>query len=549
MWVLLSLVSVVSVASAIPDGVEPVPDTYHVTGPSPSPTHPPATSKGAKNVLLIVVDDLRPEVGAYGIGHVKTPNIDKLASTGVLFQRAYIQYSYCSPSRNSFMSGRRPDSTKAWTFEDHFREQGIGDKWSSLPQYFKERGYLTLGAGKIFHPSTPPSFDAPKSWDFFTWPGGCSSQKGKSGWPILEKGVKNVECKPAEAGCPAEAVMEGGHLWCKLDRSKLKVPLWDDLVAQTSIANLRQASKQQHPFFIAVGFHRPHIPFHFPAEFDIYPPASKIAAPAQRLPPKDMPQCAWHDGLCPSSLTSPCSAEQTAELRRAYYSSVSYMDSNVGKVLDTLNELGLANNTVVAFIGDHGFHLGEENLWGKMTNFELGVRIPLIFRVPWAQQAGTKTPALAEAVDLFPTLVEAAGLPMAKEGLEGRSLASVITAPPSKGTGNRQYAFSQFAKDGKNLEGVAQWVHRSGIEAMGYSVRSDNWRLTEWVRWDQHSWKPLWDQQVGLELYDHEGDFGQDFDRASPTRNLAADVQHAGIIRELRQALRDQFAPDLPVIV
>lgn len=145
--------------------------------------------------------------------------------------------------------------------------------------------------------------------------------------------------------------------------------------------------------------------------------------------------------------------------------------------------------------------------------------------------------------------MDTAGLPAAKERLEGRSLASVITAPPAKGTGIRQYTFSQFAKNGDNLEDVAQWVERSGIDAMGYSVRSDNWRLTEWVRWDQRNWKGLWDQQVGLELYDHEGDFGQDFDKATPTKNLAAEGQHAAVVGELRQVLRDQFAPDSQVIV
>lgn len=517
--------------------------------PSPPPLPAP---QGAKNILLFVVDDLRPDIGAYGAKFMHTPNMDKLAATGVLFQRAYIQYSFCAPSRNSFMTGRRPDSTQAFSFTTHFREHGVGEHWISMPQFFKEHGFLTLGAGKIFHNGVPPNFDAPKSWDFFTSPGSCAGVT--NGWPVLEDNIKNVACPPANQACERHAMIEGdGKHWCKLDRSKLKHPLADDVTVNVTVENLRRAKREARPFFIAVGFHKPHMPFHFPEEFDIYPPAAEIKPPQHPFPPKGMPLCAWHESDFGGNMWNK-PTNISGVFRRAYYSSVSYTDANVGMVLDELDSLDLAKDTVIALIGDHGWQLGEMNLWKKMTNFELGVRVPLLIRVPWAQQAGWHTPALVEAVDLYPTFVELAGFPSAAkpDGLEGRSLADVIAKPPAKGTGPKTYAFSQFAKTyawSDELQRQELWNDCTGcnhadIEVMGYSVRSDDWRLTEWVAWDKQAWVPLWDKQVALELYDHKGDFGEDLDEATPTENVAFLRENKAVVKELRQVLRKQFSHD-----
>lgn len=332
------------------------------------------------------------------------------------------------------------------------------------------------------------------------------------------------------------------------------MPLVDELTVNVTISNLQRAKREAKPFFIAAGFHKPHMPFHFPAEFDIYPPASKIAPPKRTTPPQDMPLCAWHEGNFDNKWDKPCN--DPGEFRKAYYSSVSYTDHNIGKLLDALEDLNLADTTAVSLIGDHGWHLGEMNLWRKMTNFELGVRVPLIIRAPWLHKSpGAKTPALAEAVDLFPTLVDLAGLPPAPahEELAGISLAPVLSAPPKSGTGLREYAFSQFAKDSihsaelqqKVLWGECTRCNRNDIEAMGYSVRSDAWRLTEWVAWNQSSWQPMWSEQVGLELYDHEGDFGEDLDKSAPEANVAADSKHKDVVEKLRQVLRQQFTPGL----
>ena len=259
----------------------------------PAPTPPPFTPPpGAKNVLFIAVDDLRPQLGAYGSSFMKTPHIDELAATGTLFQRAYVQYSFCAPSRNSFLTGRRPDATQAWSFMDHFRERGVGDKWTSLPEYFRRAGYWTVGAGKLFHPGVPPNFDASDafgnklSFDEFYYPGSCTGTT--NGWPILEPNITNVECVAATGGCPAKATTAGdGTHWCALDVTKLDAPLQDTLTVKKIVSWLNEAKAKQDadvksgasktPFFIGMGLHKPHLPFQYPSTLDgLYPLAEQV---------------------------------------------------------------------------------------------------------------------------------------------------------------------------------------------------------------------------------------------------------------------------------
>jgi iduronate 2-sulfatase len=219
-------------------------------------------------------------------------------------------------------------------------------------------------------------------------------------------------------------------------------------------------------------------------------------------------------------------------------------------VLHELQALNLAQNTAVVLFSDNGFHLGESNIWQKMTNFELGVRIPLIFRVPWAQRAGTATPAIAEAVDIFPTLVEVAGLPPVPEGLQGTSLAATIANPPAVGTGAKRFAFSQHARCelwSPELNRKVLWDMCLGrknweIAAMGYSIRSDGWRFTQWVKWNGTA--PIWAKSFGSELYDHRGDVGTDLDRSSPIQNLVDVPHNRFIVETLRNALQQQFNAD-----
>ena len=565
--------------------------------PTPAPTQPPTPGPplppppAAKNVLFIVVDDLRPNLGCYGHAFMRTPHIDALAATSLRFSRAYAQYSFCAPSRNSFMTGRRPDLTRAFNFIDHFRNT-TGAAWRSLPQYFKHNGYLTMGAGKIFHPELPPAKDVPYSWSSdevpYVSPDGCvGASVGNSG----------IDCVPSWQGCAnasnASTLVAGdAKHWCSVNVSEVRRaapaygqrPLADMKIADATIAQLRRGAAANsgadgggggRPFFVAMGLHKPHLPFAAPSEFhDMQLPLSQIAPPRHDKVPRGSPAAAWHPGgfgepACTYNTSVP--PEQAAVYRRAYYAAVSYTDSLVGEALAELAALGLENSTVVCFLGDHGWQLGEMDEWRKMTNWELGVRIPLLIRSPAhaATAAGVATPALAEAVDLYPTLAALAGLPppasQGESSLQGTDLSPLFAAPPANGTGPlKLYAFSQFGKGNTMHAGKLEpWntctkcdVHQ-GFDYFGYSLRDDRWRYTEWVAWNHSAARPLWGQYGaggGVELYDHEGDYGADMDAASETVNLAADGgcdsaaggQYGQLCARFSQALHEQFDNDLP---
>ena len=348
------------------------PDPLPVPGPAPGPK-PPSPSppkyptpapvpapKGAKNVVMIIVDDLRPEIGAYdGKWKMHTPNIDKLASGGLLFQRAYNQYAVCSPSRNSFMSGRRPDTTKVWNFKDDFRHApaddggNAGPAWITFPEAFKVNGYNTTGAGKTFHSGHPANFDQPYSWT--------------EGTPYV--GYNQL----GSPGCPDI----GTRAWCV-------VP--DDVVNQTTdyiIASRAVELLESHaahnvgPFAIFAGFIRPHLDWAAPQEYwDLYP-ADSIQMPTHRTFDKGAPKVAWVDGSYLDGKTldlggrkiepyTPFPANITLKWRHAYYAAVSFMDAQVGRVLDAIDANGFGENTIVGFLADHGYQLGEHSFWEKV---------------------------------------------------------------------------------------------------------------------------------------------------------------------------------------
>eukprot|EP00051_Salpingoeca_urceolata_P007397 m.97450 g.97450 ORF g.97450 m.97450 type:complete len:530 (-) comp15222_c0_seq5:52-1641(-) len=493
------------------------------------------------NVLYIVVDDLRPNIGAYGHSFMHTPNIDQLAAEGLTFNRAYVQYSYCAPSRNSFMTGRRPDRTRDWNFIDHFREPSIGANWTSMPEYFKQNGYLALGAGKLYHKALPPVFDVPLSW---------SSDRPFVSAEYCDKDSYHhagVECPVATDGCDPNATLFGdGDRYCALDEKLLKYPLYDRVNVNATLENLRYAKESNQNFFIGVGLHRPHLPWAAPVAFyDLYSD-DDVASPKFPNVPEGMPEVAWHAGIN-NTRHEPCPTELAKKYRRAYYASVSYMDSLVGELLAGLDQLGFADNTVVALWGDHGWQLGEHNLWKKMTNFELGVRVPLIMRCPWKKNAvGVKTSALAEIVDMYQTLADLAGLPQPNQTVEGISLAPVLDAPPISGIGIKPYAFSQFAKaktnKGKPWDPCTE-CERDEIDFMGFSVRSDKWRYTEWVHWNHTAMQPHWGDVEGVELYSHENDQGDDFDCCENV-NMVGQSHTKHIIEGLQAQLYAQFQHD-----
>ena len=378
-----------------------------------------------------------------------TPNLDRLASKSLVMTRAYVQQATCSPSRTSFLTSRRPDTTHVYDLKSYFRE--VGGNFTTLPQYFKQHGYETAGMGKIFHRGQASDWDDPPSWTL----------------PYYQPGNKRYwnSKKPSWYAVPP-------------DQRKIK-PLPDEQTTKHAVYMLRKlapkAKSGEKPFFLAVGFYKPHLPFVFPEEFLARYPQSAIRLPPNRYAPQNMPDIAWSDygelrayhdiarlGLT-GDINTTVPADVTLELRRAYYCAVSYIDSLVGKLLDMLDRFGLERSTIVSFIGDHGWHLGENGQWTKHTNFEQAVHAPMIIRIPGLTDNGIVTDHPAEFVDLYPTLVDAAELgtlPVCPEDsshiavcTEGTSLLPLISGNHTTG---KPYAFSQWPRKG----------------SMGYTIRT-----------------------------------------------------------------------------
>lgn len=446
-----------------------------------------AAEKKKMNVLFIAVDDLRPELGCYGVKEIKTPNIDKLAAAGVVFERAYCQQAVCSPSRTSLLTGRRPDTTLVYDLQTHFR-RNIPDV-VTLPEYFKQQGYHAQGLSKIYH----SGLDDPQSWSVPHW----GPKAGTYHDPAIRMRIKKKLQEFRDKGEDTSAkVLERDPktgIPLKTQRGKMvKGPAWeiadgpdnalqDGETAEKAIETLRDVKDK--PFFLAVGFLKPHLPFVAPKKyFDMYP-LETITLADNPHPPKDCPPYAlanWgemrsYEGM-PKKGDMP--DKEARELRRGYYASTSYTDAQIGRVIDELDKLGLRDNTVIVLWGDHGWQLGEHSEWCKHTNFEMATHAPLIISAPNTKK-GVKTAALSEFVDIYPTLCDLCGLPM-PTGLEGTSLKPAMLDPKAN---VKTAAFSQYPRP-KNI--------------VGYTMRTDRYRYTEWGERGK--------DPAARELYDHKLD-------------------------------------------
>jgi iduronate 2-sulfatase len=415
-----------------------------------------------KNVLFIAVDDLRPELGCYGHPMIKSPNIDALARSGVVFERTYCQQAVCGPTRASLLTGKRPDTTKVYDLKTHIRTT-MPDV-VTLQQHFKNNGYFSEGIGKLFHPGLED--DASYSVPHRSGKGGVYALPEnlkllKEGGKVTRNDSTNVENTGASrmrasatecADVPDETYLDGNIAQLALESLQ-------------KLAPAAKAGKDRQPFFLGVGFRKPHLPFCAPKKYwDLYDRGA-IPLPYPEKP-KNAPDIAfttWGELRSYSDIpdVGPCDEVKTRELIHGYYACVSFMDAQVGKLLAELDRLDLRKDTIVIIWGDHGWKLGEYSQWSKHTNFELDTHVPMIISDP-DMPKGTRTRALTEFVDIYPTLAELCGLPVAGD-LEGTSVVPLLQDPGKKW---KKAAFSQYPRP-KNM--------------MGYSIRTDQYRYTAWT--------------------------------------------------------------------
>ncbi|REK06003.1 MAG: DUF4976 domain-containing protein [Planctomycetota bacterium] len=446
------------------------------------------------NVLFIAVDDLRVELGCYGNTLAKSPNIDRLAHRGTLFERAYCQQAVCNPSRASLLTGLRPDTIGVWDLPTHFRENR--PDVVTLPQLFKNNGYHAQCIGKVFHNwrqdhyrGDPASWSVPSVMHYNNH--GSDTAQVEGTVPPDTSDVPKTEIRDV----PDEAYFDGR-------------------IANLAVEALNELKDQT--FFLAVGFWKPHSPFNAPKRYwDMYD-RSDVRPPEHPEPPADVPPIAMHDSRemlrafskRPDGRPTPA---ETLALRHGYYAATSYADAQIGKVLNELDRLGLRDKTIVVFWSDHGYHLGEHSLWAKTSNFELDARVPLIIATP-GQTEAQRTDAIVELLDLYPTLADLCGLDAPKE-LAGESLRRVLRDPTATVKSAAITQHTRPAYPSKN----------DPLVAVGYSYRTDDYRYTEWRSVDDG-------HVMARELYDHRHD-------PAETANVAGRAEHAETIKDLSAQL------------
>jgi len=457
----------------------------------------PAAQAAEKfNVLFFAVDDLRPEFGAYGKDYIHSPNLDRIAKRGVTFNRAYCQQAVCSPSRSSLLTGTRPDTTKVWDLQTHFRK-AIPDV-VTLPQHFKDNGYFVQGMGKLFH----GGFDDPRSWST-PW----AAPKTTHGAYGLEENRAIVKAKAEASKAAPKKKGKVRNYGPPFESSDVPDNSFHDgALADMAVTALAECAKKGQPFWLGVGFIRPHLPFVAPKKYwDLYDPAKITLAP-NPYPAKDSPSYAMvaggelrsYHGVPEGRIPD----DYARQLKHGYYAAISYMDAQVGRVLDELDRLGLAEKTIIVLWGDHGWKLGEHGGWCKHTNVENDTNAPLLIAAPGLKTAGKRTDALAEFVDIYPTLAELCGLPLPSH-LEGMSLAPVLR---DSSASVKTAAFSQYPRE----------------KFMGYSMRTDRYRFTRWVEKADHT------KVDAVELYDHQADPQENV-------NIAADPKNAELVAGLTE--------------
>ncbi len=469
-----------------------------------------ARAENAKpNVLFICVDDLKPLLGCYGDPLIQSPNLDRLARSGVRFAAAYANQAVCAPSRNSLLTGLRPTTMGVYDLGTFFR-QAVPNA-ITLPQMFKKNGWRTEALGKIFHVGHGNHED-PASWSVPHWGprwGGYVLKQNQSADSTREEArfanVPEGQARSLPRGTAVECADVADSAY------------GDGMIADQAIQRLRAAKgRPSQPFFIAVGFHKPHLPFVAPKKYwDLYERSAFHPHPIQ-TPPEGAPPFApttWGELRQYSDMpeVGPLTPDQQRLLLHGYHAAVSYMDAQLGRVLDELARLGLEQNTIVVVWGDHGWHLGDHGMWCKHTNYEQAARIPLLIRAPGVTRAGGVSSGLVETVDIYPSLCELAGL-TPPTGLDGQSFVPALRDPSRART--KGAVFHVFPRSPRGMG-----------EILGRALRTERYRLVEWK-------KPGAAPETAIcELYDYVRD-------PDETRNLAA--EQVEVLAQLRACLAQQ---------
>jgi iduronate 2-sulfatase len=455
------------------------------------------------NVLLLCVDDLKPALGCYGDNLALSPNLDRLAARGMRFDLAYCNQSVCAPSRNNLLLGSRSTSLGIYGLDRGFRS-AVPDA-VTMTQHFMRHGYRAEAIGKILH-TGHGNRDDDASWS-------VPSVKEKVVEYLDPKNSAGGQLTREEAYFTNQRLGEIGKLPRGAAIEITDVPdnaYADGRIADEGINRLRAAKERSAPFFLALGFVKPHLPLTAPKKyFDLHPQA-KFALPPFQKGPDGAPGYAGKVGgeivnYDPLSVENLREDQRQLALIRAYYACVSYMDAQLGRVLDELDRLGLAQNTLIVLWGDHGWHLGDHGIWTKHTNYEEANRIPLFLIAPGVVKAGAATKQLAETVDIFPTLAELAGLPKptGPQPLDGVSLVPVLRDPTAR---VRDHATHCYPRG----------------ERMGRAIRTERYRLIEWKKPGAPA------DTAEFELYDYEAD-------PLETKNLAA--SQPTVVTQLRAIL------------
>lgn len=459
------------------------------------------------NVLLLLVDDLKPALGCYGDSMAKTPNLDRLAGKGMKFELAYCNQAVCAPSRFTLMLGSHSSSTGLYGLGSRLRK--VLTDAVTLPQFFARHGYRTESVGKVFHighgnDGDPDSFSVPHFKDKvieYLDPASSGGQLTREEALFTNQQLGRIRELPRGAAFESPVAADTDYA--------------DGRVAVETVRRLEAAKvrreKDGTPFFIAAGFVRPHLPFSAPKKYwDLHDPA-KLPTPSRSTAPKGAPDVAVKRGgeitayqPIPEGRQQRISNELSRQLIHGYYASTSFVDAQIGRVIDALDQTGMASNTIVILWGDHGFHLGDLGIWTKHTNYEQANRIPLLVIAPGTAAAGSSTRQLAETVDLYPTLAELAGLPApaGPQPMNGRSLVPVLKDPAAR---VRDHAF-----------------HVWPGATMGRAIRTERYRMVEWKKAGAPG------DTAEFELYDYEAE-------APESKNVAA--SRPEVLKELQTIL------------